>query len=231
MNCTLCDSQLKKMADEYYFICETCGAYVMDKKYYLGSSEEKNRYKEHNNDVNDTGYQNFTSPITDSILKNHTKEQLGLDYGCGTGPVISKQLEAKGYKVKLYDPYFYPNQGNLNHQFDYIFSCEVFEHFYNPKQEIEKLLSLLKPEGNLFIMTHLYNTEIDFKNWYYRKDPTHVFIYTKETIAFIGKKFDLRIEILTDRLIIAKSRVGKGESHPQASLRTVREPLDSYGSS
>ncbi len=28
-----------------------------------------------------------------------------------------------------------------------------------------------------------------------------------------------------------KSRVGKGESHPQASLRTVREPLDSYGSS
>jgi hypothetical protein len=27
------------------------------------------------------------------------------------------------------------------------------------------------------------------------------------------------------------SRVGKGESHPQTSHRTVREPLDSYGSS
>ena len=26
-------------------------------------------------------------------------------------------------------------------------------------------------------------------------------------------------------------RVGKGEFHPQTSLRTVREPLDSYGSS
>lgn len=28
-----------------------------------------------------------------------------------------------------------------------------------------------------------------------------------------------------------KSRVGKGEFHPQTSHRTVREPLDSYGSS
>jgi len=27
------------------------------------------------------------------------------------------------------------------------------------------------------------------------------------------------------------SRVGKGEFHPQTSHRTVREPLDSYGSS
>jgi len=26
-------------------------------------------------------------------------------------------------------------------------------------------------------------------------------------------------------------RVGKGEFHPQTSHRTVREPLDSYGSS
>jgi hypothetical protein len=27
------------------------------------------------------------------------------------------------------------------------------------------------------------------------------------------------------------SRVGKGEFHPQTSLRSVLEPLDSYGSS
>ncbi|MBW6492080.1 MAG: class I SAM-dependent methyltransferase [Lentimicrobium sp.] len=204
MNCTLCDAQLKVLADEYYFICDTCGAYVKDKKHYLGSSEEKCRYNEHNNDVNDAGYQNFTSPITNAILASCTNEQLGLDYGCGTGPVISKQLEAKGYKVKLYDPYYYPNQDNLNHQFDYIFSCEVFEHFYHPKQEIEKLLRLLKSEGNLYIMTHLYNAEIDFKNWYYRKDPTHIFIYTIKTIDFIISKYGLRLEKLTDRLIIIK---------------------------
>jgi SAM-dependent methyltransferase len=197
------------MVDNYYFVCDTCGAYVMDKKHYLSSREEKERYEEHNNDVNDAGYQNFTSPITNAILENHTKEQLGLDYGCGTGPVISKQLEAKGYEVKLYDPYFYPNQDNLNHQFDYIFSCEVFEHFHHPKQEIEKLLRLLKPEGNLYIMTHLYNSEIDFLNWYYRKDPTHVFIYTLKTIEYIENSYCLTVEKLTDRLIIAKKMSAK----------------------
>ncbi len=205
MKCTLCDTVLDKMADEYYFICNTCGAYVKDEKYYLNRKEEKERYKEHDNDVFDEGYQNFTSPITNSILENHNAEQLGLDYGSGTGPVISKQLKDQGYQVKLYDPYFHPDEDYLNYSYDYIFCCEVFEHFYEPKQEIEKLLHLLKPGGRLYIMTHLYNKKIDFTDWYYRNDPTHVFIYTQKTIEFIAKRYALTIEELTDRLIIMKN--------------------------
>lgn len=204
MKCTLCDTVLYKMADEYYFICDTCGAYVKDEKHYLNSKEEKDRYKEHNNDINDPHYQNFTSPITDAIFENHNKEQFGLDYGSGTGPVISKQLQDKGYHVKLYDPYFHPDQDYINHRYDYIFSCEVFEHFHEPKKEIEKLLQLLKPGGRLYIMTHLFNPELDFTDWYYRNDPTHVFIYTFKTIEFIVKKYALAIEELTDRLIIVR---------------------------
>jgi len=39
-------------------------------------------------------------------------------------------------------------------------------------------------------------------------------------------------EISLDRIEIKTlNRVGKGESHPRTSHRTVREPLDSYGSS
>ena len=205
MKCTLCDTVLDKMADEYYFICNTCGAYVKDEKYYLNRKEEKERYKEHDNDVFDEGYQNFTSPITNAILENHNAEQLGLDYGSGTGPVISKQLKDQGYQVKLYDPYFHPDEDYLNYSYDYIFCCEVFEHFYEPKQEIEKLLHLLKPGGRLYIMTHLYNKKIDFTDWYYRNDPTHVFIYTQKTIEFIAKRYALTIEELTDRLIIMKN--------------------------
>ena len=106
MKCTLCDTNLLEMADEYYFICSTCGAYLKDEKYYLEKKEGKERYKEHDNNVHDERYQDFTSPITDAILKTHSKEQLGLDYGSGTGPVISKQLRDEGYQVKLYDPFF-----------------------------------------------------------------------------------------------------------------------------
>lgn len=204
MNCTLCDTKLNETADAYYYICSTCGAYVKDEKYYLNSKKEKKRYKEHENDVYDKGYQQFTSPITHAILKNHDTDELGLDYGSGTAPVIAKQLQDKDYRVKLYDPFFHPDEDYLNHWYDYIFSCEVFEHFHNPKEEIEKLLELLKPAGRLYIMTHLYDSEIEFEHWYYRNDPTHVFIYTSKTIAFIAKKYQLEIEEMTDRFIVLR---------------------------
>lgn len=205
MNCTLCDTSLEKMADKYFYICQTCEAFVKHSKYYVNSKLEKERYEEHNNDVNDLRYQNFTSPITNAISENQTQNQLGLDYGCGTGPVISNQLAEKGFQVKLYDPYFWPDRAYIKHKYDYIFSCEVFEHFHNPKQEIESLIQLLKPNGRLYIMTHSYHSEIDFANWYYRKDPTHVFIYTKNTFEFIAKKFNLTIEKINERIVILKN--------------------------
>lgn len=204
MNCTLCNTFLEKKAGECYFICQTCGAYVKHHKHHLDSKLEKETYEQHNNDVNDARYQNFTSPITNAILRNQTQDQLGLDYGCGTGPVIAKQLAEKGFKVKLYDPYFHPDPTYLNYQYAYIFSCEVFEHFYNPKQEIEKLLRLLKPDGRLYVMTHMYDFKINFPDWYYLKDPTHVFIYTQRTFAFIAQKYQLVIEEITGRLAILK---------------------------
>ncbi|WP_375561978.1 class I SAM-dependent methyltransferase [Bernardetia sp. OM2101] len=204
MNCTLCQTLLKTKADDFYFICDMCGSYLKDPKFYLNNLDEKDVYEQHNNDVNDIGYQNFTSPITNNILENFTQNHLGLDYGCGTGPVISKILHDKNYQVELYDPYFHPNENYLNYQYDYIFSCEVFEHFYNPKQELEKLLSILKPTGSLLIMTLVYDVETDanFKDWYYRKDPTHVFIYTEKTVQFIAEKYKLKAKIEKNRMIV-----------------------------
>lgn len=204
MNCTLCESNLDTRADDYYFICGKCGAYLKDSKHYVTNAQERSHYEEHNNDVTDVRYQYFTTPITNAIFKNHSEEQLGLDFGCGNGPVISKQLIDKGFRVVLFDPYFHPDKGYLENQYDYIFSCEVFEHFFQPKQEIEKLLHILKPGGKLYIMTHLFDPGLSFAHWYYRKDPTHVFIYTENTIKFLSERYNLTIEILTDRFIILK---------------------------
>lgn len=82
MNYPLCPTFLNKMADKFYFICET-GAYVKDKKYYINNCLEKNRYAKHNNDVNDVRYQNFISPITNAIVENQQQTQLGFNYGYG----------------------------------------------------------------------------------------------------------------------------------------------------
>ncbi len=206
MNCTLCATPLTQQADVVYFICTTCGAYVKNSNLYFSNEQEKLHYEFHNNDVNDTGYQKFTSPITNYILENTQTSDLGLDFGCGKGPVITKQLSEKGYVIHLYDPYFYPSLAYLNYSYNFIFSCEVFEHFYNPLQEIEKLTKLLQPNGLLIVMTHLYNNQQSFDNWYYRKDQTHVFIYTTKTVEYIAQKFGYTIEVLTERLMVLKKK-------------------------
>ncbi len=202
MNCTLCNSELIHKKDEYYYDCNHCRAIVKDRKYYLSPEAEKARYLTHNNDVNDLGYQNFTSPITNFALTHFKPEHIGLDFGSGTGPVISSMLEKKGYNIVQYDPFFAPNHEVLHASYDYIVSCEVFEHFYHPKNEIDRLVRMLKTGGMLLVMTLLYHDQIEFDNWVYRKDPTHVFIYRKETIEFIANQKELKILELTDRFVV-----------------------------
>jgi SAM-dependent methyltransferase len=204
MQCPLCNTPLDYKIDQNFFDCPTCKALVKDKNCHVNPDLEKARYKEHNNDVNDIRYQNFTARITNAILKQYSQEHLGLDYGCGTGPVISKGLQDKTYNVILYDPYFANDPGYLNNKYDYIFSCEVFEHFYHPTVEIEKLLHLLKIKGRLYVMTHQYDGKTPFSKWYYRKDPTHVFIYRKETFHFIAKKYKLDIEHQDRKMVILR---------------------------
>ena len=124
MICPLCETLLETKIDEFYHQCSTYKALVKDEQFYISNDDEKCRYKSHNNDVNDVRYQNFTSPITNKILENFKPTDLGLDYGCGTGPVITKMLEKHRYQVKLYDPYFHPSLNYLDFNYDYIFSCE-----------------------------------------------------------------------------------------------------------
>lgn len=201
MTCTLCETNLEEKINKDYYHCSNCGAIVKDKSHYLNADEEKKRYLTHNNDVNDSRYQDFTSPITNHVLANFLPSQIGLDFGSGTGPVITKQLVEKGYQVNLYDPFFAPFEENLHQKYDFIFSCEVFEHFYQPKFEINRLTNLLKPDGQLLIMTHIFNHQKPFDQWYYKADPTHVFIYTPKTFDYIAKTFGLKLIEITERFV------------------------------
>ena len=206
MNCILCQSPLTNKVDALYYQCDTCFAYVKDVASYFSAEQEKRHYEFHNNDVNDLGYQKFTSPITNEIRSRFSPNTLGLDFGCGKGPVITKQLVDAGYSVHLYDPYFYPDRSYANDRYDYIFSCEVFEHFYHPDQEIAHLKALLKDRGLLLVMTHLYEGKVPFESWYYRKDETHVFIYTRQTFEYIAKQYDFTILVLEERFIVLESK-------------------------
>ncbi len=202
--CPLCHniSSIFHKNEQQYQQCSACKAVFMNAKYQLNLQQEKARYLDHDNNVDDEGYQQFVSPITSFILRNHSSDQLGLDFGAGTGPVIAKVLADNGFKLELYDPFFYDNPKLLARQYDYIVCCEVMEHFYKPDKEFALLKRLLKPNGRLYCMTDLYHDDIDFANWYYQKDNTHVFFYHQRSLDYIQQQFVFSDLSVDGRLII-----------------------------
>jgi 2-polyprenyl-3-methyl-5-hydroxy-6-metoxy-1,4-benzoquinol methylase len=125
-----------------------------------------------------------------------------LDFGCGDGPVISHLLEGLGYRVRKWDPFFFPDQTVFERKYDFIILSEVMEHFHDPEMEFKKLFSMLNPGGMILCLTEIYSQDIDFASWRYKDDETHVFFYTLETLNYIAGSFgasDLKID---GRLII-----------------------------
>ncbi|MBN2596445.1 class I SAM-dependent methyltransferase [Labilibaculum sp.] len=203
--CPLCNNNAKlfyKTENRIHYQCNTCFGIFADANSRPGQDVEKTHYQQHNNDIEDTGYQKFVSPITNSVRRDFTANHKGLDFGAGTGPVISKVLTDHGFSIVPYDPYFHNYPKLLQEKYDYIASCEVIEHFYNPHKEFSFLKKILKPKGKLYCMTHLYNENIDFANWYYKNDPTHVFIYQKQTFEWIQKEFAFADVMIENRLVV-----------------------------
>lgn len=185
-----------------YHQCSGCSAIFVDQSLILSEEDEKSRYEEHNNDVNDKNFQKFVSPITSRVMDDFSPEDKGLDFGAGFAPVITKVLSDNNYNVKPYDPFFQNFPGLLNKTYNYITSCEVIEHFNDPLKEFALLFKLLKPGGKLYIHTWLYSEEIDFHKWNYKDDHTHIFIFHKNTIKWIKEKFEFKDMQISGRLII-----------------------------
>jgi 2-polyprenyl-3-methyl-5-hydroxy-6-metoxy-1,4-benzoquinol methylase len=177
----------------------------VDSKEHLSPELEKKRYEFHQNSPSDMAYQNFLNQLIEPLLKFINIESVGLDYGCGPGPTISQIMKGQGIKVSDYDPFFFDNTDLLKSKYDFITSTEVFEHFREPKKEIEKLLSMLKPEGVLAIMTSTYDKVSSLSNWYYLKDPTHISFYHHETMKWIEANCDLDLIFYSKNIFIFKA--------------------------
>ena len=193
--CSLCKSLntslFAEVENKKYFICRICDLVFLPGRYHLSPDEEKKRYELHENDPADESYRKFLSRLAKPVKEMTTVPAKGLDYGSGPVPVLAKMLEDDGYDTKFYDPYFADDHSVLNEDYDFICCSEVFEHFSNPGSEIEKLLNILKVNGILGIMTEIRQESIKFRNWHYRRDPTHVCFYSDKTIDWISKNYNL----------------------------------------
>lgn len=152
--------------------------------------------------MDDKGYYRFIQPLINEVKQLVPKGACGLDFGCGHTPVLSNYLLQEQYNMAIYDPLFFNDLSVLERSYDFIVCCEVIEHFYAPDKEFKKLHQTIAEQGFLICKTHLFNDDIDFGTWYYKNDPSHVFIYQQQTLEWIKEQYawhDLRIK---DRLII-----------------------------
>ncbi len=205
MACPLCRNEADWVSGTEFLLCRECQGFFRHVRYLPNHEQEKARYETHNNDVDDPGYRAFVSPIVSAVLRDFTPNHSGLDFGAGPGPVISKLLGEKGFNIVQYDPFFHNHTALLEDSYDYIVCCEVIEHFRSPDREFQLLKRLLKPQGRLYCMTHLYSTGMELDDWYYTKDPTHVFIYQPTTLEWIRRNHGFSSCIIQDRLVTLAS--------------------------
>lgn len=206
--CLLCHSlvenTIKGADDRIFYTCSTCSLIFSDKKHHLNAIQEKARYLNHDNSLLDQNYLDFLSKAVVPALSFLNPTMQGLDYGCG--PVLALQhiLEKNNIACASYDPYFYPSSTSATSSaYDFIFSTEAFEHFYNPALELTKLREMLKNKGFLIIMTEFHQGKDHFKNWYYTRDPSHVCFYNLSVFDYICTEYNLS-PVFTDnkRVII-----------------------------
>jgi len=161
------------------------------------------RYKLHKNDPFDEGYKNFLMELASPCFGLVDKGSKCLDYGCGPEKVMQTIFNEKGYSMESYDPCFYPEL--VSGCYDLITCNEVFEHFALPAVEGKRLFGLLKENGVLAIGTKMWNSKTDFKTWHYLTDPTHVSMYNRQTLVYLGDLFGLKmVKFYGDRITILK---------------------------
>jgi len=190
--------------------CPWCGLRFVPSPYHLAPKAEDDRYRLHQNSLEDAGYVRFLSPVVAALQRwcdpGKDRGVSVLDYGAGPGPVLVELLTRAGFLAAGYDPCFGPPlvQGTV---FDAVVSTEVFEHFREPARDLDRITALLRPGGFLVVLTSLAPPDSELGRWYYVGDPTHVVFYSERVFRYIAatRPFDL-MDITAPNLIVLRRR-------------------------
>jgi len=209
--CPLCNTN-QKLAflpdkEREYYRCSCCDLIFVSREYHLSEYEEKARYDSHNNDPDDTRYRNFFKQLLTPLLAILPSNSYGLDFGSGPGPTLSLMLEECGHKVDLYDKFYAQNDAVFQNRYDFITATEVVEHLPNPLKDFEVLVKILQRGGILAIMTEIVFPQLDFRNWYYKNDPSHVCFYSEKTFVYLANLLGLEIVTISERVVILRKNI------------------------
>tara|TARA_B100002003_G_scaffold195859_1_gene185854 strand:- start:460 stop:1119 length:660 start_codon:yes stop_codon:yes gene_type:complete len=206
--CPICDNGEKQAffsdIERQYYRCSCCDLIFVPREYHLSESEERARYDSHNNDPNDLRYRNFFNQLLTPLLAILPGNSYGLDFGSGPGPTLSLMLEECGHKVDLYDKFYVQNEVVFENCYDFITATEVVEHLARPLKDLNLLAGILRKGGVLAIMTEIVSPQLDFTNWYYKNDPSHVCFFSEKTFVYLANLLGLEIATLSERVIILR---------------------------
>lgn len=169
-----------------YQQCAQCALVFVPARWLLSPAAEKAQYDLHRNAVDDPGYRQFLARAAGPLLQRVPAPASGLDFGCGPGPALADMLREQGYRVALYDPFYYPDTGVLAARYDFVTCTEVIEHVYDAAAVWQQLFALLRPGGTLVVMTKRVTGSEAFARWHYKTDPTHVRFYSDATLEWIA---------------------------------------------
>jgi hypothetical protein len=65
-----------------------------------------------------------------------------------------------------------------------------------------RLWSCLQPKGLLGIKTQLWHHGADIGDWYYAQDPTHISIFSLETLQWLAHRLNATLVMASDNVAL-----------------------------
>ncbi|MEO2034947.1 MAG: class I SAM-dependent methyltransferase [Planctomycetaceae bacterium] len=189
-----------------YFRCAVCKLVFVPPEQFLSAAAEKAEYDKHENSAADPRYRAFLSRLQEPLLERLAPHSRGLDFGSGPGPTLSLMFEEAGHAMHIYDPFYAADDSAWQHRYDFITASEVVEHLHDPRSELDRLWSCLKPNGLLGIMTKRVIDRAAFSRWHYKDDPTHVCFFSLQSFRWLATHWQATLSIPEkDVVVFAKS--------------------------
>ena len=188
-----------------YLSCSRCQLVFVPAAQHLSEDAEKAAYDLHENDPRDPGYRRFLERLVVPLAERLPRPGSGLDFGSGPGPALVQMFAERGHSMALYDKFYQPDTAVLATGYDFITATEVVEHLRDPRAELTRLWSRIRPGGLLGIMTKLVRDRDAFTRWHYIRDPTHVCFFARSTFEYLARAWQAELTfVANDALIISK---------------------------
>lgn len=194
MKCPLCqkDEAERFHEDRFreFYLCSSCTIIFVPRSLILNPSEEKKRYDAHQNHESDPGYRDYFLKTAGPVLKELSPASRGLDFGSGRTTLLASLFSEQGHPTDSYDPFYFPDESIWGKTYDFAVLNEVIEHLRDPLETMKRLRSIV--QGPVFVRTKFYpESEAEFSDWFYKRDPTHVQFFGPKALSFFGEVREL----------------------------------------